>query len=237
MSNNKEIINQEQNKFLIPNNEETMSNEELEGLVVSFDRIKIPSGGTTVFEIPSADDPERPDAAREIEAIILDHYPVNAFYQGKYDGTQNKPNCSSNNGRTGINEDGEMKDCATCEKNIFGSGEDGISKACKNMHKLYLLRNGDIFPLILTLPPTSVKPFSDYIVKRLVGHKLRCYEVVTRIGLKKAESTGGITYVQATFAIANILPDQQRNEIKTFVEQLKPILRNTKTEADDALPF
>ncbi|MEG1585132.1 MAG: hypothetical protein RR361_08780, partial [Anaerovorax sp.] len=38
--------------------------EELDGLDSGFERIKIPSAGSTVFEVPS-DDPSQPDAVKE----------------------------------------------------------------------------------------------------------------------------------------------------------------------------
>ena len=48
--------------------------EEMSGLSASFERIKIPSGGGTVFEIPG-DDPDEPETVKEFSAeeeILLD---------------------------------------------------------------------------------------------------------------------------------------------------------------------
>ena len=49
--------------------------DELAGLSGSFERIKIPAAGSTVFEIPS-EDPDNPDAVKEFSAVILYHHPL-----------------------------------------------------------------------------------------------------------------------------------------------------------------
>lgn len=45
-------------------------NDDCAGLDFKFDRIKIPSGGMTAFEVPS-EDGEGSDLVKEIEAVIL----------------------------------------------------------------------------------------------------------------------------------------------------------------------
>lgn len=46
--------------------------EEMNGLSASFERVKIPIGGGTVFEIPG-DDSDDVDTVKEINAVILHH--------------------------------------------------------------------------------------------------------------------------------------------------------------------
>jgi len=72
------------------------------------------------------------------------------------------------------------------------------SKACKNRRRIYVLREGEIFPLILSLPTGSLKEFSRYI-KRLLSKGKKSNSVVTRFSLKKATNSSGITYSQAQF--------------------------------------
>ena len=50
-----------QEKFIIPTEDNEIPIDELDGFNLSFDKIKIPAGGTTAFEIPSDD----PDTAQE----------------------------------------------------------------------------------------------------------------------------------------------------------------------------
>lgn len=204
--------------------------EEMSGLQITFDRIKIPSGGGLVFELPG-DDPENPETVKELIGIIIDHYPVNAYWKEKYSGQNNPPDCKSQDGKTGVGNPGGA--CKTCIHNQWGSGEMGVGKACKNMHRIYLLREGEMFPLLLTLPPTSLKNFADYLAKRIITKGRRSYEVITKITLKKAVSTGGITYSQAMFAVEGVLNPELTQKIAQYAENLRPLTRAMAITSED----
>ena len=96
--------------------------EEMSGLSASFERIKIPSGGGTVFEI-SGDDPDEPETVKEFSAVILYQHPLNAYYKEEYQGGSNPPDCGSYDGVCGTGNPGGM--CKTCPYNAFGSGKNG----------------------------------------------------------------------------------------------------------------
>ena len=54
--------------------------------------------------------------------------------------------------------------------NRFGSAPDGSKgKACKNMRVLYLLRSGEYMPLQVNLPPTSIKPFKEFLNRGFIA--------------------------------------------------------------------
>ena len=74
--------------------------EELEGLEDGFDRVKIPSGGATMFELPG-DEADEPEMVKEFSAVILHHHPVLQYYKEKYTGGSNPPDCGSFDGVTG----------------------------------------------------------------------------------------------------------------------------------------
>lgn len=202
--------------------------EEMDGLQITFDRVKIPSGGGLAFEVPG-DDSENPDVVKELVGVIIDHYPVNAYWADKYSGQNNPPDCSSMDGKMGTN--GTV--CRNCRFNQWGSGEDGKSKACKNMHRIYLLSSGQMFPLLLTLPPTSLKNLSDYLAKRVISKGHRSYEVLTKITLKKATSGTGIAYSQAHFSLAGVLSAEVANQAQQIAEQYKPLTRAMALMTDD----
>ena len=97
-------------------------NEEMDGLTPSFDRIRIPAGGGISFEVPG-DDPSSPDTVKELKAVILYHHPVLSYYTEKFNGGNQPPDCSSMDGRVGIDvATGECKDCKTCPHAQYGSG-------------------------------------------------------------------------------------------------------------------
>lgn len=206
--------------------------EEMDGLgPMPFDRVKIPSGGGLAFEIPG-DDPEQPESDTEILGIILDHHPVNAYWKEKFSGGNDQPDCSSLDGKAGLDrETGECKTCADCPFNKFGS--DGNGKACKNMHRVYILRSGSPIPLLLTLPPTSLKSLRDYLGKRVVTRGLRCWEVFTKVKLQKERNTSGIVYSRAIFSKVGTLTPEQTKEVSAMAAELRRNNRTVDIQTDD----
>ena len=190
--------------------------EELSGLDNEFERIKIPAGGSTIFELPSGN-PDESDTVKEFYAVILYHHPMYIFYSSKYSGSSNPPDCLSTDGITGVGTPGGK--CMNCPNNKFGSGENG-SKACKNKHQMYLLREGEIFPVVLSLPTSSNKEFSRYI-KRLLSRGKKSDSVVTKFSLKKAVNKTGISYSQVQFSVARELDTKEVELIKNYSEQVK----------------
>ena len=88
MSN--EIVKNEEKNIVAFGENANMGNvlaEELDGLNLSFDRIKIPSGGGLAFEVPG-DDPDSPDTVKEFKAVILYHHPISCFYKEEYKGRE-----------------------------------------------------------------------------------------------------------------------------------------------------
>lgn len=207
--------------------------EEMDGLTMSFDRVKIPSGGGLAFEVPG-DDPDNPAMVKELIGVIVDHHPVNAWWSDKYSGQNNPPDCSSLDGKFGIDvTTGEKKPCNSCPMNQWGSADEGNGKACKNMHRVYVLQEGEMIPLLLTLPPTSLKNLSDYLAKRVVSKGRRSYGVLTKITLKKAVSSGGITYSQAVFSIAGVLSSEATKQAAEFAASIKPMTRSLAVNDDE----
>ena len=62
--------------------------DDCQGLEFSFDRVKLPAGGGTAFEIPSADG-EDSEMAKDITGVIVYNHP--AYYHDKYNGGSNHP--------------------------------------------------------------------------------------------------------------------------------------------------
>lgn len=205
--------------------------EEMSGLSASFERIKIPIGGGTVFEIPS-DDPDDVETIKELSGVILYQHPLNAYYATKYKGGSNPPDCGSFDGVTGHGNPGGL--CKNCPYNEFGSGENG-AKACKNRRRIYLLREGDVFPMMLSLPTGSLKGFTRYLMRILPKYK-SSNAVVTRFTLKKATSGTGVNYSQAQFAVARVLSAEEHDLIAAMTEQIKAMSVNVGYDAEETIP-
>ena len=146
--------------------------EELDGLgTLPFERAKIPSGGGLAFELPGETEDE-PVMSTDLTGVLIHHHPVNAYWKEEYAGGNVQPDCSSHDGKQGVErETGEIHDCSKCPHNQFGSGKNGSGKACKNIHRCYILQEGNPVPIILALPPTSLKYIRDYIVSKLTDEQ------------------------------------------------------------------
>ena len=192
-----------------------IANDELAGLDMQFDCVKIPAGGSTAFELPTETDDS--EMVKEFSAVILYHHPLNVYYSAKYTGGSAPPDCSSFDGVNGIGNPGG--ECKKCRLNQYDTGENG-AKACRNKRRLFLLREGEIFPLLLTLPAGSLKAFTKYVKIQLSKGK-KSSAVVTRFSLKKATNTGGIAYSQAVFSFDRDLTPDEQAAIQPIAEQIK----------------
>ena len=232
MDNNKnEIATIEKNTFAVSTDLAASMGEEMQGLNLTFDRIKVPSGGGLAYEVPS-DNPDEPDTKKEIKAVILYHHPVQSYYKGKFTGGNESPDCSSFDGIAGVDkETGEVKTCKDCELNKFGSGENG-GKACKTKRRIFLLLENSAIPVIFSMPTTSLNDFSKYIL-RIVGKGKKSFQVVTKFTLKKEQNAGGITFSKVVVATERELTEQELASVMPMVEQVKGIAKNMREGTDD----
>lgn len=192
--------------------------DDMDGLQMTMQRVKIPGGGNLQFEI-RGDDPDNPDYERKLVGVILHHHFANAYWPegSEYDDSV-PPLCQSFDGKQGYGVPGGV--CAACAFNQFGSTANGSGKACKNMRQVYLLRSGEYLPLQLSLPPTSLRPFNDFLNLAFVARKRPSYTAIVEIGLKRAES-GGYTYSVATFRKVRDLDGDDLAALKSYVENFK----------------
>lgn len=205
--------------------------EEMDGLSTFFERIKMPSGETTLYQLPS-ENPEEPEFAKEFSAVILHHHPIRAYFKTKFTGAANPPDCGSLDAVMGFGNPGG--DCRNCIYNEYNSGENG-SKACKERHRLYLLREGEMFPVMLSLPTGSLKELSRYLM-RLLTRGSKSNEVVTKFSLVKATNKGGITYAKACFQVERKLTAEELPLVVGMSEQIKLLSRSIGFEDVDTEP-
>lgn len=217
--------------------------DNFEGLTPQFIRVKVPSGDLAVFEVD--DEP-----AKSVEGIIVDHFASRVLYLKKYgEGDKTPPICRSNDGVYGERFGIENKIlCSNCEYNIWGSyqkfideKETGNRKACQENHLLFLLRSGELLPLLFKLPSTSIAPLALYMTKLGMKGKNQT-SVVTRISLEKDKSRGGIEYVKTVFQRVTDVPKENLDEIKEVVKFLKSYCRmkpivTEEEESDGDVPF
>lgn len=216
--NNEAMV--ERKPFILPDavvgdftNEELA--EDMDGVRLSFQRVKIPGGGALQFEIPS-DNPDNPDYAKYLEGVIVYNHPTNAYWpEGSEYDDNTPPLCQSVDGKLGHGDPGGL--CADCGFNRFGSS--GKGKACKNMRNLYLLRSGDYMPIVLSLPPTSLQPYNAFVNQAFLLRRRGVCSAVVRIGLRRENN--GQDYSVATFQKLYDFEGEELARIRAYADQFR----------------
>lgn len=196
-----------------------------------LDRIVVPGGGSTTWEVPGLNGIEE---TKTLRGIILLVQKSRGYWKDELEGEGTPPDCSSTDGNTGFGEPGGS--CLTCPLNQFGSGKNG-SKGCKEVKNVFLLTENSMLPVILQVPPTSLKALRKYSVQ-LTGAALRQLSgVVTEFTLQKTKSRSGYTHSAITLRLDGDLNDDQRQKVKQFKAAIEQSLKKeqpTSAHGDEA---
>ena len=176
-------------------------------------KAKVGSGGVKVFTISNGN---RDIIVESFRGVIIAHHKNNALFESSGDEKMNTPPiCSSTDGILGADHrTGECKNCETCPYNEFGSA--GKGKACKNMHRLYILVEGSPIPVTLTIPPTSLELWSNYALMDVAASGLEMSEVVTEFSLTNAMNEAGQKYSLVNFKLVG----KVSREVVEFCEKM-----------------
>ena len=199
---------------------------ELSGMNKGMERIRIPYSDSPTYEMPGGYK-NKPENVKEFKAVILLQHTFRVYYKSDYSGEKCMPDCGSNDGKYGAGSPGG--ECGICPHNEFGTGKNG-SKACKERRAIYVLREGEIFPLLLSLPTGSVDEFGDYI-RHILSLRKMPWEVVTRFYLTEKVNGAGKPYSQACFEKdENDLLPEEIAAIKPFIEYAQEYSSNSAFE-------
>ena len=167
--------------------------------VFDLDRIKVPSGGSKTWTVPTM---EGEVETQDLQGIIIYNKVVRQYYENPFAGGGQPPECFSNDGHTGIGTPGG--DCDSCYLSKFGAGNDGKT-ACKERRLFFVLLPDSALPVLLNAPPSALKNARTYLLK-LSGVGKKYFQVITRFVLTKDKSTDGIDYSKLSFALAGDAP-------------------------------
>ena len=90
IQNNELMTTATRSNFLLPQAVETTFTaeelaEDMDGIQLNFQQVKVPAGGALQYEIPT-EDPDNPDYSRYLEGVMLYHHPSNAYWPETEDG-------------------------------------------------------------------------------------------------------------------------------------------------------
>lgn len=201
--------------------------------VKDLDRIKVPAGGGTTWEVATLDGDV---ATKVIEAVIIQRATRRAYWpyamEDRPDDDDGRPACASNDGLIGVGDPGG--ECASCPYNEFQTDiKGGPGKACKETRQLFLLMKDDLLPLTLNVPPGSLANIKAYFL-RLLRAQLSPSDVLTKIGLEKVKG-GKVDFARMTFEAADRLSPDARQRVREYTAVMAPAMEHAaRVEVDEA---
>jgi hypothetical protein len=195
-----------------------------------LDRVSIPSGGSTTWEVPSLDGDE---SVKEITGIII-YWKQTRGYWPEGQPLGSAPQCWSDDAIIGHGIPGDTlpgNQCALCPMAAWGSDpKGGKGQACKLMRPLFMVREGSLLPIVVNLPPTSVQPCKKFFL-RLASAGGSYDEVITTISLTKTISDDGNPYSIANFKIDRHLTPEESERVRAYVTDIRPALESVRIDA------
>lgn len=175
----------------------------------SFQRIKIPPGGGSHFQVPDFDEIRNVESFRCV-LLYKKKNPDKAFWSQPFGGASSggPPDCGSLDGKFGTGKPGG--NCSVCPLNQWGSGQNAQGEAtkgkrCRDTLLLFPVFEGEMLPFRLALPPTSINNFKQYGLKLASYFRdgingLQYFEVVTEVSLEIINKP--VTHSRAVFKVA-----------------------------------
>lgn len=194
-----------------------------------LDRVKFPTGGNTMWTIPSLDEDK---TEKELRGIIVYWKDVRAYWTELFSGEGNPPDCRSDDSIVGYGNPGGV--CGKCPLSQFGSAPNGKGQACKQIRLLFLLREGDMLPLVIALPPTSINNVKKYFL-RLASKSIPYWGVITTLTLEKTKNANGIPYAKVVPVLDSVLDEETKARVKAYAETIRPTLKKTSIKPEDYL--
>lgn len=182
-------------------------------------RAKLPKEGRS-FLIDTGDE-DNLLSVPTIEGVVVHSHLCNARFDPASRGEP--PICSSMDAKVGIDVDGSATECEACPFNQFGTAGPGKKgKACKNMIRLYILTDSAPIPILLSLPPTSIKAWQNYRYG-LALDQLTPKAVLTELSLVTAASkTSGDKFAKVKPKFKGVLSEDARRIAEMFSAGFTP---------------
>lgn len=181
-------------------------------------RITVPAGGGTVWQLESP--LTGTQSFDKLDGILVFQRPTRAYWESD-ETTGSPPDCSSRDGVVGVGKPGG--ECRICPLSQFGSDpKAGRGQACKQGLAWFLLREDSFLPVVLGLPPTSLKAAREYTLA-LGGAGIRASEVITTIALEKETNPDGQKFSKAVPTLGAKLDPAAVERAREYADALRPV--------------
>jgi hypothetical protein len=207
-------------------------------------RIKVPDGNSKAFTIGD-------EVQKTVRGIMILRQERRNFWAKSVEESGNQaPDCFSRDGVNGVGiygpgtEGNPTGKCEACPLSQW-SDIDGkrVPPPCHQQEAVLMLTEEMPFPVLVTVPRTSIKNFKTYWKNTLFMTKLKSLpEVVTEIGLSPTKNDANTVYNELTFTLAEDLTKGMARAEKdayklaplALAEQFRSILVRVDTFEPDA---
>jgi hypothetical protein len=219
--------------------QENLGDEELG--VRDFKKIKVPSGEIDSWMVTRAGTQRALD---KIVGVIIAIKARRSYWQSNEpDGSF--PDCFSSDAKTPdrggwYHPEGEMGDqnptglCRNCPMSQRGSDpKSDKGQACREQRLLFVATDGAMFPVVMTVPRTSVRNVIGYAMD-LSEDKIPYYGVETEFTLGKAKSSRGQEFNQVKLRMVGELSPAEREAAKIYGTEIKAMIEAAVADFTDA---
>jgi hypothetical protein len=195
-----------------------------------FERIKFPSGGQQSWEISGLSG--EVESVKTIDGIVLMHKTSRVFWQEDFTGAGSPPDCQSKDLVTGQGTPGGL--CATCPNAQWESDPKGSGgQACKTVGTLFVMKPGELLPVIVPVPVASVAPLKKFMLG-LSSKNIKYSNAILSIGLKPDQNKKGIKYSKLNPKLISILPIEAKSQIDSYIAQFRGAMNAVSVTHEDA---
>lgn len=228
----------------------------LENANVALPRVKIMGAGAGLFEFENED-----DTPRTFDGIILGYHAQNVLWDKPYGAQRTTeeekfPACAAPDGVTGfprlgfdhrglgrVAAEGDSVACKGCAYNAWQTaslvGKSGKGKACTNQMAVYVMLGDRAMPVHLTLPPTSLGAFNEYLMS-LINRQMPVQAVLTTFSQERRDNNG-LVWSEARFTQARPLSREEFDAAMarraTFKDAMTPRRYTVEATGEDQPSF
>lgn len=193
-------------------------------------QVRVPGSGGTMWKIPSVTGDQ---LEKNITGVVIHHQPSRSWWDNSYeDDPGQPPDCRSDDSVHGIGEQAnsvEGRLCSNCPLSLFGSDPKGSGgQACKQFRSLYVMRQDDFLPIVVRVPPSSLKSWKQHVSK-LLSSRLSVTRVITELSLVVDKNKKGVEFSRIEFELAGVLDSQKS---AAFVEASRAMRSLFSTPTD-----
>lgn len=237
-----EIAEIQESKFLALRGDNAGLVQAMEGLReagVSFGPgdmtyVKVPAGGGTTWQIEHPDGEE--ENCKAIEGVIVYVQKRGTLWPSDEMGQNTKPVLVTDDlvtarqvgpipddmiddlepYRIGEDDDGTaIYDWEKLPYNQYGSARNGRGKRCKEQRLLYVLRPGDLFPIVVRVPAGSLKSYNKFLAGVVMRRQLPYWRIVANLSLTKKPNQDGIDFSEIAFKFVEALSEEDGAKVKS----------------------